>query len=597
MYGFHCRILDVDLDARQFCIETVADDILETYLGGKGLGSHLLYEKIPPGVNPLDGKNVMIFAAGPATGSAIWGGCRYGVFTKSPQTGMYSESYSGGHVPEAIDAAGFDAVVIRGKSDVPLVLSVYPDGALFHEAPDLWGKETYETEEIVTQRYGPAAGDFKKRGAVVIGPAGENLVCFAIIANDRWRCAGRTGVGAVMGSKKLKAVLFQGDRKRPIFDKAALRSFSRAIAEEGKDHPGVKAYKTMGTPMMVKILNQAGAFPTRYWQQGSYEKWEQIGADALHSRCDVQPKACLKCFMACGRLTTVRDGRHSGLQIEGPEYETIYAFGGLCLIDSIEEIAHLNDLCDRLGMDTITGGNLCAFTIEAARRGRISSPIDYGDVYAIAELLEKIARREGIGAVLAEGIRFAAKEWDLEDLAVHVKGMEPAGYDPRVLKGMGLAYATSDRGACHLRATFYKPELSGMIKPDQIEGKAEMFVDFEDRLTVFDTLVLCRFYRDLYTWERLGEMIHAVTGLPAGKRDLCAVAASVSTLIRRFNIREGLVQSDDRLSPALHRALEDSGKTIMEDELAYMVREYYRLRGWNDQGIPPVETTMRRVSK
>jgi aldehyde:ferredoxin oxidoreductase len=294
--------------------------------------------------------------------------------------------------------------------------------------------------------------------------------------------------------------------------------------------------------------------------------------------------------MACGRLTTVREGRHAGLRIEGPEYETIYAFGGLCLIDSIEEIAYLNDLCDRLGLDTITGGNLCAFAIEAARRGRISSPIDYGKVDAIAELLEMIARREGIGAVLAEGIRFAAKEWDLEDLAVHVKGMEPAGYDPRVLKGMGLGYAVSDRGACHLRSTFYKPELSGMIKPDQIEGKAEMFMDFEDRLTVFDTLILCRFYRDLYTWERLGEMIRAVTGLPAGREDLRAVAASVSTLIRRFNIREGLVRNDDCLSPALHRALEDSGKTITEDELAYMVRDYYRFRGWDDQGIPPAET-------
>jgi aldehyde:ferredoxin oxidoreductase len=294
--------------------------------------------------------------------------------------------------------------------------------------------------------------------------------------------------------------------------------------------------------------------------------------------------------MACGRLTTVREGRHAGLRIEGPEYETIYAFGGLCLIDSIEEITHLNDLCDRLGLDTITGGNLCAFAIEAVRRGRISSPIDYGKVDAIVELLEMIARREGIGAVLAEGIRFAAKEWGLEDLAVHVKGMEPAGYDPRVLKGMGLGYAVSDRGACHLRSTFYKPELSGMIKPDQIEGKAEMFMDFEDRLTVFDTLVLCRFYRDLYTWDRLGEMIHAVTGLPAGKEDLRAVAASVSTLIRRFNIREGLVRNDDRLSPALHRALEDSGKTITEDELAYMVREYYRFRGWDDQGIPLAET-------
>jgi aldehyde:ferredoxin oxidoreductase len=283
-------------------------------------------------------------------------------------------------------------------------------------------------------------------------------------------------------------------------------------------------------------------------------------------------------------MTTVQQGRHAGLKLEGPEYETIYAFGGLCLIDSIEEIAYLNDICDRLGMDTISAGNLCAFTIEAARRGKIDYKIDYGDVDAIAELIGKIARREDIGDVLAQGIKFAAREWDLEDIAVHVKGLEPPGYDPRVLKGMGLGYATSDRGACHLRATFYKAELSGMIDPDVIEGKAGLFLDFEDRLTLFDALILCRFYRDLYPWEQLKEIIHTVTGLDVDQKTLQEKAGAISDIVRRFNLREGMKPEDERLPKSLHRKLEKTGDIITEQELDYMLKDYYSLRGWDESG-------------
>ncbi|UCD31319.1 MAG: aldehyde ferredoxin oxidoreductase C-terminal domain-containing protein, partial [Desulfobacterales bacterium] len=266
-----------------------------------------------------------------------------------------------------------------------------------------------------------------------------------------------------------------------------------------------------------------------------------------------------------GRMTTVKEGRHAGLTMEGPEYETIFAFGGLCMIDSIEEIIYLNNICDRLGMDTITAGNLCAFTIEAYKHGKVEYKIDYGEVDAIAKLLDMIARWEGIGDILAQGIKHAAKEWDLEDIAVHVKGMEPAGYDPRVLKGMGLAYATADRGACHLRATFYKPELSGMISPDKIEGKAELFVDFEDRLTIFDTLVLCRFYRDLYPWEILEEIIHALTGIDTSKDALRARATAISTIIRQFNLREGLTPEDEWLPKRLFSKLEKTGHKITSE--------------------------------
>ncbi len=585
MDGFYGRILMIDLASESFEIRNLPEALLKSYLGGKGLASYLLLEHNPPRVDPFAPENCLIFATGPITGSILWGSCRYGVFTKSPQTGLYSESYAGGRVPEAMDAAGYDAVVIRGKSPQLTVLVVTPDGVAFHNALDLREKDTYETEEEVRARFGKRDKGWKQ-GAVVIGPAGENRVRFSVVENDRWRSAGRTGTGAVMGAKGIKAIVFMGDRKRRVHDGDGLRKFSKKVAADARENPGIGGYKAMGTPMMVQVLNLIEAFPTRYWTEGTYREWEKISADALHSRCEVTPHACLKCFLACGRMTTIRQGRHQGLRIEGPEYETIFAFGGLCCIDSIEEIAYLNDLCDRLGLDTISAGNLCSFAIEAARRDKIHDPIDYGEVDEIARMLRQIAFREGTGDVLARGIRFAAKAWDMEDLAVHVKGLEPPGYDPRVLKGMGLAYATSDRGACHMRSTFYKAEFSGMIDPATVEGRARLFLDFEERLTLFDTLILCRFYRDLYPWDSLGEIIRLATGLSPERGLLKDIASRIADDIRQFNIQEGLSPKDDRLPPLFHRHPLKSGHIITEEELSAMVADYYRLHGWDKQGRP-----------
>jgi aldehyde:ferredoxin oxidoreductase len=586
MHGFYGRALVADLTRQSFFVEPIEEEILREFLGGKGLASYLLAKLNPARVDPLSPDNHLIFSTGPVCGSMVWGSSRYGVFTKSPQTGFYSESYAGGRVPEAIDAAGYDAVIIKGKSNKPTVLAIDPLGVVFHEAGNIWGMDTHQTEDEVIRKFHTTGDKTFRAGAVVIGPAGENHVCFSVIENDYWRSAGRTGAGAIMGSKRLKAIVFRGSCKRNLADNKAIGVFSKHLAKEAKGNPQVQAYKSKGTPMMVKIVNEAGGFPTRYWSEGAFEKWPSISAEALHQRCEVRPRACLKCFMACGRMTTVMLGRHEGLKIEGPEYETIYAFGGLCAIDNIEEIIYLNDICDRLGMDTISAGNLCGLTIEAARRGKIDDPVDYGRADPIAGLLEKIAYRKGIGDLLAQGIKVAAREWGLEDIAVHVKGLEPAGYDPRVLKGVGLGYATSDRGACHLRATFYKPELSGMIDPDVIEGKAAMFVDFEDRLSLFDTLILCRFYRDLYPWESLCEIVRGVTGLKADQAALGAISANISNIVRQFNIQEGLGPEDDRLPKRLHKEALRSGHHIGEVELQKMLADYYRLRGWDEQGRP-----------
>ena len=577
MNGFHNKVLHIDLKQRSFEEESIDDAVYQQFLGGKGLGTYLLLKNNQAGVDPLSSDNTIIFATGPVTDTRAFGSSRFGVFTKSPLTGFYCESYSGGNVAEPLSRTGYDAIIMKGASDKPVYLEITNGQVIFHDAQHLWGKDTYQTEDSIRE----AAGR-KNAGIVVIGPAGENLVRFAVIENNYWRSAGRNGSGAVLGSKKVKGIVFYGDMRRSVANPDMIKSLWEDTGGKAKTDQGVAAYKKLGTPMMVAIMNKVGAFPTKYWSSGTYDKWENISADALLSQNKVKSTACPKCFVACGKLTEVTSGRHKGLLIEGPEYETINVFGGQCMIDDLREIAYLNDICDRLGIDTITAGNLAAFTIEASRRKAIGEKMEYGDVDAVADLLHKISRKEGIGAVLAEGIKHAAKEWGLEDFAVHVKGLDPPGYEPRTLKGMALAYAISDRGACHLRATIYKAELSGLIDFDQIEGKAEMLIDFEDRHTLFDSMILCRFFRDLYPWDKLSQIINATMGMKLGKAQLQKMALDITNLAREFNLREGMTSDDDSLPRRyFEEKLEDSGKVVSRADFDKLKSDYYRLKGWD----------------
>jgi len=446
----------------------------------------------------------------------------------------------------------------------------------FHNAASLWGKDTYSTEKAVLEKVNVPGAQ-----AAVIGPAGENLVRFACIENNRWRSAGRTGMGAVMGSKKLKAVVFHGSSGVDIADPDLLKAVVKKIREAGKNNPGVENYRTYGTTVMVKIMNGARAFPNRYWNRAVDPNWENLCGDAMLEQFNVKASACPNCFMACGKRITVPTGDYAGLEIEGPEYETIYSFGGLCSINRLDRIAYLNDMCDRLGLDTITTGNLIGLVMEGVERGLIDAPVKYGDMDATVELVNQIAERRDLGKVLSLGIKEAARQLNLEDLAIHVKGMEPPGYDPRVLKGMGLAYATSARGACHLRATFYKPELSGMIDPATTEGKAELFIDFENRLTIFNTQILCVFFRDLIGWEDLVQLNKAVTGMDLTKEDLWKIANRIIDTTREFNLQQGLTREDDFLPARLLTEKVNEGENSLSPaELNKMIDDYYRLRGW-----------------
>jgi aldehyde:ferredoxin oxidoreductase len=583
MKGFFNKILRINLKKKEFQEEAIPDSIYEVWLGGKGLGIHLLMKENPLGVDPLSPQNKLIFCLGPTTDSQIYGSCRHGLFTKSPLTGGFSESYSGGKLAEPMSRCGYDAFIIEDAAVEPTWIEISNQKVLFHDAKDLWGKETYLTEDQVLKK-----ANIKGAGALVIGPAGENLVRFAVIENDYWRSLGRTGVGAVMGSKKIKAIVFYGGEKREFADLDTLRQFSKGILEAGKDSAFVKNFNRLGTPILVSMTNSVEAFPSKYWRLGTFEGWESISGESLLERCRVKPNACRRCFIACGRLSEVKNGRHKGLRIEGPEYETIYAFGGLCMIREIEEVVYLNDICDRLGMDTISAGNLCAFAIEASERGRIQEKISWGDVDKVAGLLYDIVYKKGIGAILSEGIRYAAKVWELEDTAIHVKGMEPAGYEPRVLKGMGLAYATSDRGACHLRSTFFRPELSGTISPEQVEGKAKLFLEFEDRFNIHDALIICRFYRDLYwEWDSLSKIVEVTTGLKLGESGLRRISSNIQNETRKFNLREGISSRDDDLPKRFFdEPLGKEGKVIKREDFQRLVQDYYNLRGWSSEGIP-----------
>ncbi len=576
MPGFYGRVLIVDLSTRSWSHETIAKEILTRYLGGKGLGAHLLLKHAPAGADPLPPDSPLIIATGPATGTVLAPASRYGLVAKSPLTGIFGESYSGGHVAPRIKASGCDAVVIRGAANLPTYLEITDQGVTFHDAAPFWGMDAYRAEEALEKDVGVRGAK-----AVVIGPAGEKLVPFALVSNDKGRQAGRTGMGAIMGAKRLKGIVFHGNASCPLFDERAVKQYDRDLRARGKDDAGAKAYRRIGTPMVVALANTAGGFPSYYWSAGTLPDWEKISGDALAEQFRPRPKACYRCFFACGRDTTVPYGRHKGLNVEGPDYETIYAFGGLCAIDDLAEIIYLNDICDRLGLDTITAGNVAGLAIEASRRGALDLDLDYGDVDGIARLLHQIAGREGPGELLAGGVRAAAEELGLEDLAVHVKGLEPSGYDPRALKGMGLAFAVSDRGACHLRATVYKAEFSGWVDRQSAEGKAELVLDFEDRHTIFDTLILCRFYRDMIGWEDLPVIIRGLTGLELDKAGLQEMSAGIADIIRQYNLREGMVSADDTLPQRLLKEpLEPSGETLTEAELRHMVDEYYTLRGW-----------------
>lgn len=584
MLPFYKKYLYINLSDETYTVVPIEDSILEEYGGGKGIGTYLLYTLNPQGADPFSEDNHLIINAGPATDRKVWGSSRYAIYTKSPLTNCYLDSTAGGKLARPLSRTGYDAIVIKGKSDKPIFLEISDKNVVFHNAESLWGKDAYYTENKIKEEINVRGAE-----ACVIGPAGENMVKFAAVKSNYWRSIGRGGVGAVFGSKKLKGIVFYGEAKRSAGNPDKLDELFKELKKKDRDNKGYDKYKRLGTASGVELLNKVKAFPTRYWHKGVLEGWENITPEKQMESAKVRPMACPNCYIACTNVTvTSPESKYPNLTIEGPEYETLYVFGGLCCITDIEDIIHLNNICDKLGMDTMTGGNIVAFVMEASFLGKTDKKYEYGDVKAAEELLYNIAYSRGIGQILKEGIVPASKHFGLEDIAIHVKGMEPAGYDPRILKGTALGYAVSPRGACHLRSGFYKAELSGVIDPDTLDGKSELLVDWEDRFCMFDTLILCRFYRDTYFWDEIVSLFQALyDDETITKEVLREKANKIITLTKKFNLRENPDRIDE-LEKLPKRLFKEplNGKVIVEDEFNYLLQRYYSLRGWDDKGIP-----------
>jgi aldehyde:ferredoxin oxidoreductase len=574
-------LLRIDLTTRSAHEETLAPELIRSYIGGKGLGTHLLLEEVGPEVEPLSPQNKLIFVTGPINGTKMFGGNRFGVHFLSPLTNGYGECTCGGNLAPQFARTGYKVVIVEGAADAPVFLEISESGATIHSADGIWGRDAYEAESLLKQRV-----DVPRAQACAIGLAGENLIRFACVNHNKWHQLGRGGPGAVMGSKKLKGLVFHGEKPAEVARPEAFAALVKQLAAEGKDNPGVAAYKAKGTVQMVRLLNGVNAFPTRYWRKGHLDDFEPLTAETMIEKFLVKNEACPPCLMQCVKHCRVPDGPLEGLEIDGPEYETIYVFGGLCEIVDFAQVMRLNDICDRFGVDTMTAGNLCALAIEASRRGLIDLKLDYGDADGVAAFLEMMCRREGIGDMFADGILRVEKELGLEGIAVHVKGMEPAGYDPRKLKGMALGYATTSRGACHLRATFYKAELAGFSDPAVVEGKAEMFVDWENRLCIMDSLIYCRFYRDLVPWPFITDVVNAALGTDLSIEELQAIGNRIITESHQFNERRGFGAEQERLPAWItERATDDEAALrVTQDEIETMRRDYYALRGW---GAPP----------
>ena len=596
--GYTGRLLKVNLSRGSARVEELREGLLRALIGGKGLGVWLLLKDLGPRADPLGPENEIAFLTGPANATAIPGASRLACVFKSPLTGIWGESYCGGSIAPELKAAGFDAVAITGRAREPVMLVVEDGKAEIRPAKDIWGLDTFEAEDAIKEELGEG---FK---VLCIGPAGEKLVKFACICHSKGRQLGRCGGGAVMGSKRLKAIAVHGTGEVDVAKPEEVRELAREIAGKAKEI--LYSLTKYGTPAIMARTNATETLPTRNWLEGSFPGYEKIGHKAMKARLVVASKACKGCPVACGKLSEVREGPYAGCRVEGPEYETLFALGPLCYNDSLEAVAKLNELCDRLGLDTISTGNVLAFAMECYEKGLIGPEdtggleLRFGNHEAMVGAVERIAAREGwLFDALAEGIARAAKVIgnEAEKLAVHVKGLEPPGYDPRGLKGVALAYAVSARGACHLRHVTYRPNLTGQhpFKPGvsvdrfSYEGQAEMVVELEDFYAAVDSMVLCRFLClptiGPVLWEELTAIYSATTGLDIKPADLRAIGARINDLVRAFNVREGVSRADDTL-PDRFFEHPIAGQVVDRAAFERMLDEYYALRGWDEQGRP-----------
>lgn len=592
--GYTGKILVVDLKNQTTKTEKTNIDDARDFIGAKGLGAKILFDRLPKKTDPLSPENILMFTTGPLTGTKTQTSGRGTVVTKSPQTGVFLDSHFGGIFAAEMKKAGWDIIMLNGRSGTPVYLVINDDNVEFKDASELWGKECLKTHNWLQQTEG-------KVKTAVIGPAGENLVKFSAITMDGHRHAGRGGPGAVMGSKNLKAIAISGSTKVPLHNMDGFHKKTKEVLEKIRENDFVPIRKKYGTPYWVKLVNDEGFIPTRNYQEGYFEHGDMLSAETMQEKIVDKSGACFNCVIACWNKSSIKTGSHKGVSLVGPEYETFALMGSNLGVDSVEGVAYLNERCNELGMDTISLGGVLGFAVEAYEKKAIAksdlggNDIGWGKTEELARLIDDIAHRKGkVGDVLAEGVRIAAEKLgkNSKEYAVHVKGLEIPGYDPRGTFGMGLAYATSDRGGCHQRAwtakaELYDPELDRF----SFEKKAKIVKDVQDERAAFFSLVLCDFAP--ISEEDCVDMWNLASGFNHTVESYLLAGERVWNLIRLFNLREGLNPSDDNLPD---RFFKDSftkgpakGVVLSKDKFQQSLQEYYALRGWNKKGIPAVE--------
>jgi aldehyde:ferredoxin oxidoreductase len=598
MNGYGGRILSLDLSTGASRVDAFDERFARLYLGGNGFAARLLYDRLPPGIDAYDPRNSVVFAVGPVTDSNIPGNSRICLATKSPLTGLFFDSTFGGRFPCTFKRTGFDALVIAGRAPQPVYLVLTPDGVQIKPAGSLWGTLTSDC----VARLQTVEGD--DADVACIGPAGEHLVRFAGLAHywkNRGAISGRGGIGAVLGAKRVKAVVVRGGRKMGLADPQALNALYKATYSDML--AGTKALSTFGTAFLVNPINTMGALGTRNAAVEVFEQAEAISGERFKELYWERDTTCLKCPVACGKDFKVADGEFAGTRWKMPEYESIFALGSMLDNANAASLIKANELCDQLGLDTISMGVTLAFALECAERGLLSPrqvdrELRWGDYQAMLQLIADTAYRRGFGDQLAEGSwRLAERLGDEARRYLYaVKGLELPAHSARALKGMSIGYATATRGGSHhdTRPTMqYRPEFDHST----IEGKAEYAVRSQHYTAVGDSLVLCRFTGErgfgLLLNDNFAAMLNGVTGFGLGVEDLERIGERIVNLERAFNVREGIGRKDDRLP---HRVMHEpipfgpsKGRYCPPDELDRMLDQYYALRGWTREGVPTRE--------
>ncbi len=597
-FGFMNKILRVNLTQSTTKVETIPEQWAKDFLGGSGLATKYLYEEVPPDIDPLGPENKLIFMTGPLTGTASASASRYSVVAKSPLTGIWGQGNSGGSFGPAMKRAGFDGIIFEGSASTPVYLEVIDGEGTILPADILWGKTIPETEENLKEN------SSRNLTIAAIGPGGENRVRFAAIMNNKHRAIGRTGMGAVMGAKKLKAVICAGKAK---FDIAVPEKFKETAKRQIDflDESILKVgFETFGTNMVSDMVNARGGYPTRNWQTGVFSEIEEVNSEALTNTVLDKGVSCYACPIACGRGTSIKEGKYAGKKGEGPEYESVNTLGALCGISDMNAITMANYLCNEYGLDTISTGSTIAFALECFEKGILTPDMthglefEFGNAELVIDLVKKIAKREGIGDLLAEGSRIVAQKLGkkADHFAMNVKGMELPAYDPRAAKICGLGYVTANRGGDHITAFIEGPTFidtpfvlvddSKIKDPFVADAKeAKVVVELENALAAFDAIGACKFMGMLLPASDYTELINYAVGWDMDVDDFRRCGERIYNLARLYNAKAGLDRTHDMLPQRLMKdpLPEGPAKDMVIDEktLEMMKDAYYQFRGWD----------------